>query len=296
MRLGNRLFPYPVLNNDKSISLYNESSFDFLSKVEINQKQFVLKDTYYVLTNNKLNELIKSGMAEVLCVVECSTTVYREVFTIGDEPKDIVIDVKRLNGKVTVSAYIYAKNEIIGFNDEDFDVDYKDYSFQIEQYDILAADDGFTTKVVYEDDEDDKISSIFLVIKDAEDNLNEMKVELLPAKIQITIPEKQFNKYENLKTNEYFRNMFFSFFIIPSLVYAFEHIKKENFENALMEYDWFSSVQTSYKEKTGKELNESEFENVSPFYIAQIVMDYPVIKAIDELMESVLNKRGVDDE
>jgi hypothetical protein len=296
MRLGNRLFPYPVLNNDKSISLYNDSHFAIEVSVDINQESFVLKDAHYSLTNKMLEGLIKAGKAEVLCIVECSTTVFREVFVITDNPEDIVIDVSRLNGKVAVSGYVYAKKAIYNFKDEDFDPDYKDHPFQIDRYDILAADDGLTTKVIYEDNENDKVSSIFLVVKDVEENSKEMKVELQSKKIQILIPEKQFNNYENLKTSEYFRNIFFSFFIVPSLVYAFERINKEDFESALLEYDWLASVQKAYKDKTGKELNEEKFKTISSFELTQVVMEYPVVKAIDELMESMLNKRGDDDE
>jgi len=299
MRIGNRLFPYPVLNNDQSLSLYNRSKFTLnYDDVKKTQDKLLIKNVHIVIENHNLNKLIQEDKAQALCIIECSATVFRESYVINGEGKNIEIPLHELNGRVSVSAYVYALEELHDFWDSDFVDDYVEESFDINKYELLAVDDGFTTKVVFDETKDNKVSSIFLVTKKIDNDKNqEMEVSLGDRKISIALPESQFDFYDKFKTQPLFQNLFFTFLIAPSLVYALESLKAENFEHILMEYNWFDSITKAYEEKTGTELDEDELQNESPITIMQKIMDFPITKAFDELKTLIFNSnKGDDDE
>ena len=76
--------------------------------------------------------------------------------------------------------------QIIGSVSEDFDDDYDGFRFTIEKNDILAVDDGFTNKIEFDEDEDNKKSSIFLIVKDLSIKDETMRVEFDTNKITIS--------------------------------------------------------------------------------------------------------------
>ena len=67
---------------------------------------------------------------------------------------------------------------------------------------------------LHEEEDDNKISSIFLVLKSSNEKLDRIEVDLTSRKIQITLREKEYGTYDNLKNNDNLNNIFFSFFII----------------------------------------------------------------------------------
>ncbi len=290
MRIGKRLFPYPILNNDRSLSSYKDSSFELVVEIETQSDKLLLKNVHYEMNNHTLETLIFDNKVNVMCVVECSATVFRESFEIDEEGHDKELNIRDFNGRVEVSAFAYAKEDIPEFWDEDFVEEYVDTSFPIAKYDILAVDDGITTRVDFDEERDTKISSIFLVTKNLSEDAREIDVKPSSRKISITVPESQFNFYEKVKATSHLKNIFFTFLIIPALIHTLEEIKREanGFENAEIDYSWFKSVQNAYKEKAGEELDEETFESESAISIAQKVMEYPIINGFDELRDLIL--------
>ena len=298
MRIGPRLFPYPVLNKDNSLNSYKDSSFELVVEVQGESDKLLLRNVHYIMDNHNLETLIYDDKVEVICIVECSATIFRERFKIDGEGRDIELNLRDLNGKVEVSAFAYAKDDISEFWDEDFVEEYVDTSFPITKYDILAVDDGITTKISFDEEQDTKISSIFLVTKNMSEEAQRVSVHPGDRKISVTVPEKQFNFYEKVKLQDYLRNIFFTFLIVPALTHALEEIKRyeDGFVNAEMDKNWFTSVQKAYKEQTGDILDEDTFQNESAMLITQKVMGYPITNGFNELMDLILGVQEGDDE
>ena len=164
MRKGKRLFPYPTINNSKVLTCYKNSVYSLEYDDLDDENNLLLKNVHIKIDNNQIVELISNGKAKVGLIVECSATIYRRIIEIGLEPKDISIPLSELRDKVEVSSFIYA-TEDQQYTNDDFLEDYSGYTFNIEKYEILAIDDGFTTKVEYDEKEDRKVSSIFSIIK-----------------------------------------------------------------------------------------------------------------------------------
>ena len=213
MRIGKRIFPYPIIHNSSPSHSFYESYFSFYYKIESQENLFIIKDIYYKLENTYINRLINENKVKVVCIVECSHTVFRKKYEIYKEPKNIEIPIHFLNDKVEISAYAYATQNIDNYRHCDFIYEYTGYNFQIEKYDILAADDGFTVKVNYEETKDKSVSSIFLIIKNMTENEGLMRIELSRNKIKILLPEKQFNLYDRMRKQPIFKNFYFCIFV-----------------------------------------------------------------------------------
>lgn len=223
MQLGNRVFPYPVLNKNDNLSDYKESS-TFMVSFDTNEDgspyvvdgKVIFKNLHYTITDDSLKELIEEEKLKGAFIVECSASVYRNKFDISQTPYDLPVSVHELNGNVVTSCYIYATEDITGFKSDGFIDDYKNYTFDIDKFDILAADDGYKFKIDLDPTEDDKVSSIFTVIP-LETNESIMKYENGDRNITIELPREYFNSYDIIKRKKEYNNIAFSMIAIPVL-------------------------------------------------------------------------------
>lgn len=303
MRIGKRLFPYPTINNSRNASCFKNSSYslEYVDYEDEKGTHLILKDACIVLNNRNLSNLINDGKAKAVLIVECSSTIFRKKYSISQTPIDIKIPLSNLRGKVEISSFIYATEEIKYYHDKDFLDDYEEYSFNIEKYDILAIDDGFTTKIDYDKSKDKKLSSIFLVVSDSNQALQTMRVRNADKQIIIYLPEKQFGIYDQIKINSSFQNIFFAIITIPALSNCLIELQKKDLdiEEIRMEHSWFSSIINGYKRIYGNELTEDRFKELNAFEFAQEVMNNATINSIGDVFDISFQKMltgGVEDE
>ena len=132
MQLGKRLYPYPLLSRSASINSYVNSEFIFLcDQIKTVNDKVIIVNARYKLTNNHLSQMIAEGLLKVVCVVECSSSVYRKTIPLSLDGQDIELPLKDFLDRVVISAIIYANNNILNFHDDDFVEDYLPYSFEI---------------------------------------------------------------------------------------------------------------------------------------------------------------------
>lgn len=303
MQIGNKLFPYPTINNYKLINCFKESTYDLEYVEEIVEDKLVLKDAHINLNNSELLKLMEQLKVEAVIIVECSSTIFRKTYAVSCEARDIEIPLSNLRDKVVISSFVYAKEDIYSYSSDDFLEDYDGYKFNIEKYDILAIDDGKTTKIQYDEQADKKVSSIFSIIKDME--RKNMKITLNSNKIIIYLPEKQFDFYDNLKLNDNFQNIFFAMLAIPALAEALNEVLKKiqceqlEYDEIDMNYSWFNSIKLAYQKKYGFALNKEDFLDMSMIELAQDLLNNGTINGIEDLFNIVLRKTidgGMDDE
>lgn len=284
MRIGKRLFPYPTINNSKIASCFKNSNYSLEYDDASDSKYLILKNTHIAIDNPELIKLINEQKAEAVIVIECSSTIFRTVKAITSEPQDIKILLHNLRGKVEISSFIYAKEDFI-YNNTDFLDDYDGYSFNIEKYDILAIDDGFTTKIEYSESEDKKLSSIFRVIKSMDPDLKVMKVDSGDKFIKIVLPAQAFGYYDNLKNRDYFKNIFFSIIAIPSLIKCLQEFKNEkvDIDDIRLNHSWFDSIMIAYKKNYNKELTDEIFNDMPVEEMVQTLLNYATVSSIEDI-------------
>ena len=302
MRIGNRLFPYPVLNNNKLFSKYVNSSFELSYTEEINEdsQEYILKSIMYLLNNVFLQRLIEQGKVRVLCIVESPATMYRKHFDIFSTPRDIRIPLTDINGKISVSAFAIATEDIEDFYDDDFATGFGNLHFRIEKNDILIADDGFTNKIDFNDFDDDKKASIFIVIKDKSLTNDTVVYEYDSDCIQISMPEIQWDKYNATKGRKTLQNMWFSIIAIPALTSSLQAIQKSGFsvDTLRMDYKWFNSFAVKYEDVYKKELSDDDFQNMDLHIEAQNFLNHSITKSVDDIFNIAMNQfnNGGDDD
>lgn len=297
MRIGKRLFPYPLLNNNKAYSQYKNSSIS----LEYNE---VITENYFILDNIRCNidctymqVLIDEGFAEVVCVVECAQTMLRNHYILTDDLNDIKIPLMDVNGKVDISLFVVAKRDIPNFKCNDFLDDYYDYEFSIEKNDIIGVDDGFTSRIDFNEEDGQDKSSIFLVIKDANITDRTMRIEASDDKIIISLPIEQWNEYDKTKKIRQFQNLYFSIIAIPALSYALSEMQKlgDGVDTIRIEKSWFNSFCIAYESVYGEELTDEYFMYMNPYTEAQKLLHNPVIRALDDVFSLTITMGGIDD-
>lgn len=304
MQLGNRVFPYPVLNKNDNLSDYKESS-TFMVSFDTNEDgspyvvdgKVIFKNLHYTITDDSLKELIEEEKLKGAFIVECSASVYRNKFDISQTPYDLSVSVHELNGNVVTSCYIYATEDITGFKSDGFIDDYKNYTFDIDKFDILAADDGYKFKIDLDPTEDDKVSSIFTVIP-LETNESIMKYENGDRNITIELPREYFNSYDIIKRKKEYNNIAFSMIAIPVLSNCISEINTyewEDIDSICDEHKWFNAVRISYKRKKGTELILENFYEMNSLELAQLVLNNASCNGVKDF-ENMLVGNGDDDE
>ena len=283
---SNRLFPYPVLNAEKLYSGYKDGCFELIYNENMTDDEYVLQNIYCNLNSNFLKNLIESGKAKMLCIVECPITMFRESYELSVKPQNICIPLFNLNGKTSVSAFIVATQNIEECNTDEFAEDYSGYAFYIEKNDILAFDTGYTSKVDYEV-HDDKISSIFQIIKDTNIKDSTMIYNYTPENIVIKLPEKEWGIYDKTKDIESLRNFYFSIVGVPALAESILRLQIESSDLDILttDYSWFNSFVKKYNELNATELTNDDFYKMNVSVECQKILGLPNVSAISDIYD-----------
>lgn len=308
MQLGNRLFPYPVLNSMKELSNFQKDvsfelsiTLDQRGQIMKNRDNVILKDVHFKLDDEDLLCLFHEGKIACYLIVESPSSIYRQKFVLTDVPQTYQIPLGKLKDDVYLSAYCYATCDIHNYFCKFFEEDFKDYVFDLKKYDIVAADDGMKFVLERDLDEDNKVSSIFVIVK-SEDNTNTISYDMKSDKIYIYLPRKQHEYYGSLKVTSEWNDIFFSMIAIPVLTACFSDLKsifkEENYDFQLLleNYRWFKSVMKSYKKEKGIDLSDEEFQANSSLELAQIVFNYSSINGITKFFELVNHVGESEDE
>lgn len=295
MKVGKKLFPYPTLNNSDLLNSYVESHYSVQFDMVQEENNLVLKNTHIDIENMSIERFLEDGRARAILIIECSQTIYRKIIEISLKSQDIKIPLSDLNGTVELSSYIYATKDIENYNSEYFLEDYRDYNFNIEKYDILAIDDGYRTSIIHEDKKDKKISSIFSVIPNINQEIKEgFEVSAEKDKIVISIPYEYYGSYDNMRFNDNFMNIFFGLMAIPALSSCLQTIKdnfeeyNDDLEEVVFKYSWFNSVINRYKVIFEKDMTSESFKEMDSFFFAQCLLDNGSTKAIGDLKKMLL--------
>ncbi len=303
MQIGNKMFPYPTINNIGLRNCFKETTYAFKCNDYNDGQNYILEDAYVEINNENIKRLMSEGYLGVGLIIECSTTVFRKMYEITIEPQTIKIPIGDLRDRVEISCYIYAKKEIEKFQDDDFLEDYNGYSFKIDKNDIIAIDDGYTTVIDYDESIDKKVSSIFQIIRDK--SADSMVIEKKAKKIVISLPDEEFTYYDNLRRNDNFQNIFFSMIAIPALTYCLKEFQDAirtgdyDLDSIEMEYNWFISVKKAYKNQFNVELNEEILKNTNVSVVAQKLLNNGNLKGIKDLFDISIGRKvygGEDDE
>lgn len=281
MDIRYKLYPYPMLAAD--MDDYIDSSFAF-SVAPPEKELWEIKFSFALdLKNDELFSMIQSGKAEYLIHIECPQTCYRHAIKTSDTTYIHCIPERELNGRVSICAFIVAKEDIPAYHNRAFNPDYEGMTFSIERGSILAIGGQAVLTITKDTEELAKIPSIFTICKRAADTEQGMEIDLDTDKIAITLSSDSFGRYKNLASELKYQPAFHSMLIMPALIYVFETLRRtgtDPYENLR----WFMALRKTL-EKSNIPLNAETLENMPSYTLAQKILDMPIDRALSSLAE-----------
>ena len=293
MKLGKRLFPYPLLNNNPELSTYtSDSSYKFVVDLEnglpeIINRNIRLKNVRFELEEEQLLNLYKEDKLSSILVVECSQSLYRDNFIIHEDGKDIDLPLNKINGNLVISSFLVAKQRIENFHSESFQYPYKKFSYTFDPNVIVAADDGFSLHVDINELEPSELPSIFQVVK--KEDAKNVAFDSNGAKINILLPDESYNNFNFIKQNPKLLSVGLGLLAVPALAFSLNLLKinlksdDTSIDELCDEYAWFRAVCESYFKTYKKELTKDDLLDDDCFVIAQEILGSSLTTSLNDI-------------
>ena len=171
---------------------------------------------------------------------------------------------------------------------------YEGIGFGIEQYQIIAANDGFNFTVFHGVQEDTVVNSIFTIIRDAnkENDYNYADTSFDLNRISITLSDKSYSDYILIKGVKDYEEIFFNLILVPALVEGIhkcrEVVNKNNdIDDVTIQYNWFNSVLKAYEMRNGRKMTVDDLKdsNLKITILAQNLLGDPLGESLRKLKE-----------
>lgn len=284
MQLKERYHPYPVLapyTND-----YPNSEFKIVNLEERLVDQEYIFDIELYLKNPGLEKLIMEEKAEYAIHIECSKTSYREIFTCFSPKNNMRVKASNLEGKVELAPFIIAKDNIYNYKDDSFDNIFESFSFDINKGQYLAISRRAIITIIKDKDELRQLSSIIRIAQVA-DLDKETKVNLEGDRIQIMLSNEAYEMYTYASRSNTRLRALHSMIVLPALIYVLYELKEDsgNDFELYAERRWFQALEIRMKD-LDISLDKSLFNIRSPYELAQILLEYPIKDALDNIYEA----------
>lgn len=302
MQIGNRIFPYPVVNRNEELSDFINGAcyklaFGELENPIISDRHYLtLKDVHIELVDDTLREFVQNGYMEATLVVESPESVFRKTYSIGLTPITIKVPLILLSGKVTISSYLYATKDIFEYKSINFNEDFSNIEFELNKFDIVGIDDGFSFNIEHNDLADNVSESIFEIIRgENSQKYIQYNTDEGDSKIYIYLPKEKFEQYSQVKTSRPFMYIFMGLIVVPVLVDIFNRLKNEfRFCEDIIDinesYPWFKSVARSYKSIENMNLSVSTFMNSNTLEFAQKIFNNMNVQAIEDAYNMIIKE------
>ena len=272
MKIKYRLYPYPVLwdKNDD----YKKPS-KFLAEVEAkeNFKNIKLKINF-LLKDKEIEKLIKENKAEYVIHIEAPSTYFRELISTRETEINYDLKDNDILGRLQISFFILAKEDILDYKNSNFNEDYSGESFNLKKGSIIAIADSYRFDIEKNDDNLEKVSSIFSICQKETVEQTGMTVDMNSDKIRIALNKPDYINYHQLSQNSNNINIINSVIIFPALIFIFEQLKKDFDDNDFDDYKWFRALG-----------NKELLENQLSIDLAQRILNYPVERAFNSLKD-----------
>jgi len=254
-----------------------------------NTKSTYLFDVEAKTSSGSLTSLISSGKACYAVHIECSRTRYRHAFKFQSESHKFHVPANLIDGKVQVSRFVLAEEDIVAYTNKNFNHVFNGFSFSIKKGDILALDAPMTFDADKEIDALKSIPSIFRIKVSPAEDAPPMEVDFDSNKINIYLSKENFRRFKTLQFVQSLHPVLAQMVIVPTLISVLEKIKSvSEDENAKIEYDdlkWYKVLSRRLKE-LGIEVDGRGW-TLSTVAVAQKLIADPVSLSLEalEMME-----------
>lgn len=287
MKIGNYIFPYPVLYPGRS-----DVSGSLKGRVEYETTEDTLKiHASFSMENSDINKLISSGKAVFCMDVSCSKTIFRESKTNTNPSIEYEVPISEVRGKIECVLLIVATQNITYSGDTHHD-DFDNETFDIERGDVLAYASNEVFLIEMSPEEMLRIGSFMRVMKDESCTIGEVKIDLGIAgateTIDIRMSPMDFKKYSKTKTK--YSPIYHSALVLPALMYALGMLINDKDE--YIDQMW---AQIITERLNAPDLKHTELNNKNIFLIANRILEGPLSKSIEAVKEITSSRFNEED-
>lgn len=146
MKLNNRSFPYPVLVSGSTWrDDYRDSEYQVALEEDIISEGSEFQcDFYHSCSSPEIVDLIRQEKVCYGVMVECSQTMINRMYKSFKEEQSIVIPLKDLYGRFTLTPQIVVLKHVKDFSPEDLHEEFADSVFDLKPGDVLGHDEEIT--------------------------------------------------------------------------------------------------------------------------------------------------------
>lgn len=298
MDIRRRIYPYPVLAYYKPNEDYKTGSFsvDIKEAIDGYQPKLVFDAA---LTEPGLASLVNAGLAKYAYHLECVSTCYRDVILTDQKHKVVKLSSGDVRGRLDICPFVIAVKDIPKYKNPNFHQDYEGMEFNIEAGSVLAVGVQARSNIDPEMDDFRDMSSIFSVIKNPDDSVSEMVIELNQPKILIMVTREDKIRFDAIKKTFAYNAVIDALAGIPALTYAIRYIQSATPEqrNNLSQKIWYNSIKKRLKKVLKIDIDEGGLDGEDPLVIAQKLLNEPFTEAMKTLVSAgESNGKGGDDE
>lgn len=283
MKIKKRNYPNPVLAE------YND---DVKGTFQAEYNLITSKEKYSVsinirCDNESLLSLIRDGKCAYVINIECAYTRYRKTFkSINNE---FLIDIKAedIEGKVEISTFITAVEDINEYSNNSFHQDYEGISFKVKKGQILAVENGASFYAEKEKDNLQKFESIFTIQVDTQMEGYSFDLDSSNHRIIIKLTQKNYEIYTIFEKDQEKQSMIIFQIILPALIQILNDIVSEliNEINELSQYRWYGVIEKRLN-LLGIEIDNLGIEDIIP--VAQKLIGDPIYKSLKSMIDCEL--------
>lgn len=288
MQLKPRAYPHPVL------SYFSDdvegSEFQTTVVVKGTKTAYVFNVTAKT-SNRDLGKLIETGGAQYAVHVECATTRYRALFSDTAERFSFQIPASSIDGRVEVSSFILALDDLPSYSNKGFHADYQGLSFTVRKGDTLAVAPDAAFIAEKKVDPLRRIPSIFVVVPNEKDDAPAMDIDDTGHKVRVALSRPNYDAYSFLRPAQPLHTSLNSMVIIPALVSVLESIKRAaGSGEGLASFEsrrWYSTLSRKLKELGIDPVNPDSFAESSPALAHRLIGE--------PLTDGLKNLRGYEE-
>ena len=281
---SNKMFPYPVLWEEKDDYVKNDS-FDLkISHYFVGNKTII--EASISLMNSEILDFVNNGQACIICHIECPKTKYRNCFTLHTGINELDIYSNQLNGKVEIVSVIQTIKDIKEYRNEDFSSKFGKIKFDIPKNSIIAISSHYNVPIEKDLDSLANISSIVSIIP-LEDNGKDMQVSCEnPAKIYVKLPQKAYFNYSAISKLEKYNPIVFSLIIVPALVHVFNYIINQGDIEMLDDFRWFKGLSKKINDLKDATMSIEYLQKTDLVVLAQRILGDPIVGSFELLADN----------
>jgi hypothetical protein len=231
--------PFPVITRDNppfsTAQLPQYPTFQGVVSGKGAKNAYVF-EAVFKTNNADLIMLVEQNKASYAVHVECTSTRYRNIFKSQTEKFSFEIPAGLIDGKVEVCSFILADKAIEKYNNANFHPDYEKATFRIQKGDTLAVGHDRIIEASKKNDPLRKVSSIFSIIPNDDENATGLDIETTGDKVLIRLSRKNFDSYIALRYSPVYHPMLIATIVVPALVELLERVRRAAHDKDLDSY------------------------------------------------------------